>query len=373
MPRLVDNFKSGDLLYGLESARESRRKALQSRLGLYTGITIDQYNNVILTQLLDIFTHEYDSTKFDEVKDWINGGTFKLTRLDKDEALKHLNAITEAPDKISIRRNEPAKKDKKSDIDLEERKKRRTCKARLAHPTTNIHFLLDDINLADTFDKTKLSAPKSRGMTKSNHYDSFTSSELRFVFKNFDVLTASKDHLRFYYNDKEVDLFAWVSKHDKHTKEILLRWAEQEHKEGKISDIILHRIHQAIAQPNFQPVLSQARSPEREKSDFNKRHSPFSSPIHRQTQPLAPISPTQLGKRSPNKRSSPNTTPLHSEPSLKQRKLGKTEEGEENIENVFPQKQQAKVGLFSPQSSPTNNNSDNPIPPGITRAKRKLF
>ena len=145
---------SKDLLYGLHDFRLTLTRYLQG-----TGpILIDKVNNKII---LELITEQGYQAEKEEVLHAKYVGNYKSQYLTffKSENI---------PPEVRIDRNEYKNTNRlKSDTVI-----KRCCQAALLMPNVNKHFMLDGINLQDVFDPT------------GNQYNSFTSAEIRFAFKN---------------------------------------------------------------------------------------------------------------------------------------------------------------------------------------------
>ena len=172
---LYKNFDtSKDLLYGLQSHRKFITPLFQG-----TGpIVIDKVNNKIILTL--VAEHGYQA---EEEK--------ALHEEHKESYIsQYLTFFTSAavPHKVRINRNEYNSTIRSN----EDTVIKRCCQAALLKPDVNKHFMLDGINLQDVFEPT------------GDQYNSFTSAEIRFVFKNWDRI---KNTITFYSNGKKIKNF----------------------------------------------------------------------------------------------------------------------------------------------------------------------
>lgn len=332
MPSLKENFKQGDLIYGTESFRRAKINELKALQVSSIAFTIDTYNNVILTRVLN------DKMRFELDKEtafmqWLESKEFEDENLDKEEIIKHLDAIkhVEGYPKISLINNERATKDKSRRIDKEDRKIRRACKARLAHQHTTIHFLLDSIDIIQTFDRTySMSATRAtKKAIKKCFFDSFTSTELRFIFKNYDAI---KDHVKLYFNDQEVDFYDWVKNLRAVEKEAIYRWAKQKD-ETKIANSSL-----------LQTIINDVSNQQSNTDGVNSNNNNISS--------------------------TPSSSPVE-EDSIKKRKNSDKDEGSE----LSPPSKQIMKNLFASFSDDVPPQTTNPSlrPVNRTMPGKKLF
>jgi hypothetical protein len=202
---LLDNYKEGDLLYGTTNAREKYVDQLKINNKIEnkeTYIFADQYNNGILDPLFkdELGNTNHDlSTAFDNVFDRIVAkNTLSLDK--KNVLLNHLLYLLADKDYTPLRDTPNSKNfDHKPEI-------RRACKAKIKDPTIrHIHFVLDSIKPEAALDKEEVYL-----------YNSFTSSELRFLHKHWDEV---KDKVSFYHDGTVVkapwdcNLLFWYTHH----------------------------------------------------------------------------------------------------------------------------------------------------------------
>ncbi len=194
---LYQNFKAGDLLYGLEKTRPKYRSELKA-LPLQSNITIDQYNNLMLMdgRFLDLKKEDKDILNFQLASEYkaefIQSHHFKKFQ----QKYPSTSTITSPPLDLYEDLFEGFKVEKcgsrsKSDLLI-----LYSCRAAVESklfPT--IHFCLDDINIENV--QQKIYTPETKGkskVTKAIDYR-FTTSELRFIYKNWGKL---KDKVKFY-------------------------------------------------------------------------------------------------------------------------------------------------------------------------------
>jgi len=181
---LVNNFKGGDLLYGLRDIRDSFKKALRQNIGAKIPIIVDEYNSSIIAKFCD--DGVFEETRY----------TSKLL----DNERTHLKFLKDVCDeKVKITRNDFPANEKK--LYNEERKTRRACKAALYKPDCTIHFCLDNIDIRQVFKRDYSLQQNQRDKNERCYYDLYTSAEIRFVCKNWDKLS---EKVKFYNDGKQV-------------------------------------------------------------------------------------------------------------------------------------------------------------------------
>jgi hypothetical protein len=179
MPKLVDEFKKGDVLYGMHAERKKYWNVIESKGGYF--ITADRYNETILAPRLD-----WDGDLKLAPRDGKDLVKEKMDRLFRDpkawgaaddkEMLAELKTVKEfaeflwAHDKFTPTRIVNPNKDKSSP------RIRRACKAMIQFITSRqgrrLHFLLDGLDMNQTVDPAK--------------DKSFTGSELRYIYRNWN-------------------------------------------------------------------------------------------------------------------------------------------------------------------------------------------
>jgi hypothetical protein len=195
---LVQNFKKGDLLYGIEEVRDIFRGSLKGKVS-EEKITIDEYNNKLLYKFLDD-----DYLFLSSLKDKNNQAAVESLvsewGLDEDEK-KYIEHSLSHP-KFTPRNEQMKPLAKKNNLGDEEEfrkevKIRRLCKAALTSPNKKIHFCLDTLVQAQAI--TKWDA-------ENNRIDNgYTDAELRWLYKNWDTTEGIKDKVIFYNKGKKCD------------------------------------------------------------------------------------------------------------------------------------------------------------------------
>ena len=275
---LVKNFNADiDLLYGLHDYRKERTPYLNG-----TGpIVIDAVNNKIVSQLI---TEEGYQSNIEEslyqahTKDMESYYVPQYLTFFKSEAI---------PYKVRIDRNEYKNKKRSN----EDTVIKRCCQAALLKPDVNKHFMLDGINLQDVFEPT------------SDQYNSFTSAEIRFVFKNWDNI---KDTIKFYSNDKEVkNFFAYLNRYG--AIEVFKNYLVSKQinpKSINFNQITIENwhIHADVTNPN--------QTPSPRKISINKKPMPMkkTSRLAFQQQQTTPLSSSVTGRASILSKQPTNTT-----------------------------------------------------------------
>lgn len=146
--------------------------------------------------------------------------------------------------KLSIKsHNFPALRPGKK-LDIMQRQIRHACKATLLAGIP-IHFILTDLHVQHVFDlEFSLKDSKKYYIGKdinSSVYDTYTPTELRYVFKKYSDL---KKHVMFYErNDEdeyvECKLEDWINKQSNPAKRAMLTWAEDAKRTPKVDKQIL--------------------------------------------------------------------------------------------------------------------------------------
>lgn len=237
---ILDHFKKGDLLYGIEKYRTIYKSALKEKVGHGIPVSVDEYNNFCIVNLLEndkLWTKAKEASFLKKVDQ-------KQTLIPAAYLKQHYRAIKfPSYKKISITNNDYS--NNKKNIDEEHRKVRRACKARMLDSSITIHFMLDGLNACHLFNRDY-----SIKHTKNNKvkgikclYDSYTSAELHFVFKHFEQI---ESHIKFYLAGKEISLFDWIKNQNQQGKYFIRDWAKSKYSENKLSAVILEKISTAL-------------------------------------------------------------------------------------------------------------------------------
>lgn len=225
----MKTFQFGDLLYGLKDVRIENIRLLRAKDENlpFKGFTIDNYNKAVLFCLSPTTLEGKCEYNFDnKIDDWLQSEKFKQeTLLNLELTKKHIEIITNSTiPKLRITNENPAKKDKSKNIEMETRKTRRTCKARLFDQTTQVHFILDKLALKNIFSTDPSNFKNKKG------YEAFTSSEMRFVIKNYYTIS---NHIKFYESKDEITLENWINKQSDEDKAHFINWCKQKDEQYK--------------------------------------------------------------------------------------------------------------------------------------------
>ncbi|PFN47086.1 hypothetical protein COJ75_30085, partial [Bacillus thuringiensis] len=227
---IVDNFKKGDLIYGLAGERHPYRVDVISSLFKdvrpeQLATTIDEYNNITSAMVMKFgdnarynasntpdFAYRVEVPDQKLLKKWISGrkeGSFTLWgdyfKAGKKNVKFHIPSIyKEVAENFG--------KDFYHQYYIDTGKyghapmllRKRGSKLGLAmaalNKKTQRHFVLDGIDMGHVVNKTK-------GTGNSNGPgDSITASELRYVYRNYDKL---KGRVIFYRNNEKLDKAPW--------------------------------------------------------------------------------------------------------------------------------------------------------------------
>ena len=136
---LVQNFATGDLLYGIEEVRVKFRAVLKEKVGEEEKITIDEYNNKLMYELFsDPFSSEFLANADTAIESLV-----AERNLNKAEKQYINNSLSYA--KLNPQNNEISITNSLEDP-MEGTRLRRLCKAALTSPDKKIHFCLDVID-----------------------------------------------------------------------------------------------------------------------------------------------------------------------------------------------------------------------------------
>jgi hypothetical protein len=262
MPTILENFKLGDFLYGLDVYRDNTKKNLRlKKFSVDTVVTVDSYNNLLITNL-----GQKTLSNPEEEAAFIKGLTTPqapeeepLTKFSFETLHKHYQMLKSPQHpKLSIYNNQFPKNNK--ELTVSERKIRRACKACLFNPDVTIHFILDGINVLNVFDRTA-SLEQHAGETYLCKHDSYTSAELRYLLKHYETI---KQHVKFYADDNEIDLFSWLSMQSAVSRKAILQWTADKREKNKVTVGVQEKIEQAF-QENASSSIALAGSPVKRK------------------------------------------------------------------------------------------------------------
>ncbi|MCP3965178.1 MAG: hypothetical protein GY750_20560 [Lentisphaerae bacterium] len=170
---LVRDFRKGDFAYGLNNIRQIYARALRDRIK-YEHVTIDTINNQFM------FKYDYDR---------------KSVPL---ELLPYFHYYRNG----SGYGKKTASTGVKADLDNDPWDIRRLCKSAIKYTAKNgnkIRFIIDGIDFARVIAKCKYNEHKS----KYCEDNSYTASELRFIYRNWSSL---KYNIVFYsFGDKVLE------------------------------------------------------------------------------------------------------------------------------------------------------------------------
>lgn len=194
----IMNFQHGDLLYGLEESRQFIREILEKQFG---AVTIDSYNNVFLSinkaetrnwENLDIELEshllEKNSKLIEENHRWIKDYAKFLFN---DGIFGHIEDSVVAENK---------------------KFKKVSCKYAVIFSKlwgSKIHFVLDQIDPSPVILKGVDDFDYFSGERYSNSY---TASELRYLYRMWLNNHDSIDHVFFYHSGKRIESPPWVSR-----------------------------------------------------------------------------------------------------------------------------------------------------------------
>ncbi len=185
MPKLEDNWKEGDLLYGLQ--KEARRAVIEELKGRLDSkhqrlhCTFDRRIGNEMCRFVDVDDGFFSN---DEYNEWLD---------EKDEDFRLY-----AEDMQAHARYNSAQPKKSGDkADQHDVAVKRGCKWAIEYAVTHgqtVHFLLDGLNINSI-------------ISKGN--SSFTNSELRFIYRNRED-ERFKSNIKFYIDCNECDAL-WAS------------------------------------------------------------------------------------------------------------------------------------------------------------------
>lgn len=177
----IMNFQHGDLIYGLEGARRDTREYLLRKTGLKI-ITADHYNNFFLGLNDSILSPEFNLERLfqgsklsfsPQEEDLIKNYAQFLRNSGLEENL--LTSLKEFPDFPNF--------------------KRKSCKLAISFAKSKgsrIHFILDSIVMVNV-------VPKSEEFKEM-----YTSSELRFLYRQYLRSESNISHVIFYHKGEQV-------------------------------------------------------------------------------------------------------------------------------------------------------------------------
>jgi hypothetical protein len=236
LPRLIfDNFKKGDLLYGLESERAKYRPALRRAINdPKYPITVDDLNNKVLVfaKPKGKWSEEGEAAALSYLNNPRDSGLSS-----QEEVVLYTNHLkilkNTSYSKLNIQRNDFP--DNKKDLSKTARSIIRICKLVIfeypKEKKCTIHFLLDKINLRHVIDReySQSHSPDHRSVKRDANilFDSYTSAELRFILKKYDAILEEKVSLKFYQNKEEIEFLDWILGQPKETYEALVRYANR--------------------------------------------------------------------------------------------------------------------------------------------------
>ena len=186
MPTLLENFKAGDLLYGVHKDRKAVMESLAQLVGEENLFTADRINNITGASV-EAFRPQKEAEK---ILEDLNPISKKIYPAYKSRFTKYYNFLGQLPgsrynpDAINSKKT----KDRKITIYEEDVLLRRSCKNILLFAARNgitVHFILDSF----------LENPTTA-------QDGFTVSELNFIVKNPGIWNTP--FMKFYVNGKQI-------------------------------------------------------------------------------------------------------------------------------------------------------------------------
>lgn len=226
---LSDNFKEGDLLYGLVTERAVYIAEASPKIrGSKAPLTVDVLNNKIMT--VGKPKGKWSEESHANAISYLQGENASPVFENHLKIMKDTTHI-----KLSLTRNDYPPSPKEG-LSPSVRARIRACKlAMLEYPKQNdatIHFILDKIDLQHTVDRG-FSIKESKSISKTHTpraadvlHDAYTNAELRFIFKHYDEILKNNKSIIFYQDKQEINLFAWIDQQPQAAKDAFIQYAQ---------------------------------------------------------------------------------------------------------------------------------------------------